>query len=224
MTAAVKPVDTSGRRFPQWLVLIVASIIGIIAFTVVLTVVLSAINGFTLEVSLAVATQQTANALSLGAIYALVALGYTMVYGIIELINFAHGDVFMIGAFVAMTFLTTGFQTNAELGPTVALIFLVGLAALLGWGLISGLGIKRAMPRLLALGLVILSVAGFWLVHAITVPGLLAAAMEDLFALVAGGRLRAVAGGDYPLSEARRAHEDLRARRTVGKLTLDPSR
>ena len=70
MTAAVKPVDTSGRRFPQWLVLIVASIIGIIAFAVVLTVVLSAINGFTLEVSLAVATQQTANALSLAAMLA----------------------------------------------------------------------------------------------------------------------------------------------------------
>ena len=45
---------------------------------------------------------QFVNALTLGAIYALVALGYTMVYGIIELINFAHGDVFMVGSFVAM--------------------------------------------------------------------------------------------------------------------------
>ena len=43
--------------------------------------------------------QQTVNALSIGAIYALIALGYTMVYGIIELINFAHGDMFMLGAF-----------------------------------------------------------------------------------------------------------------------------
>src|SRR4051812_7934163 len=47
------------------------------------------------------AAQQVANALSIGAIYALIALGYTMVYGIIELINFAHGDVFMVGAFIA---------------------------------------------------------------------------------------------------------------------------
>src|SRR5262249_9525953 len=47
-----------------------------------------------------VAVQQTINALSIGAIYALIALGYTMVYGIIELINFAHGDVFMVGAFL----------------------------------------------------------------------------------------------------------------------------
>jgi branched-chain amino acid transport system permease protein len=52
------------------------------------------------------ALQQTVNALSIGAIYALVALGYTMVYGIIELINFAHGDVFMVGAFASMWLLT----------------------------------------------------------------------------------------------------------------------
>ena len=50
---------------------------------------------------LSVAIQQTVNALSIGAIYALIALGYTMVYGIIELINFAHGDVFMVGAFLS---------------------------------------------------------------------------------------------------------------------------
>jgi branched-chain amino acid transport system permease protein len=54
-----------------------------------------------------VAVQQTINALSIGAIYALIALGYTMVYGIIELINFAHGDVFMVGAFLSM-FVTLG--------------------------------------------------------------------------------------------------------------------
>ena len=50
--------------------------------------------------------QQFQNFLTLGAIYALVALGYTMVYGIIELINFAHGDVFMAGAFVSMWIMT----------------------------------------------------------------------------------------------------------------------
>jgi branched-chain amino acid transport system permease protein len=48
------------------------------------------------------ALKQVFNALTIGAIYALVALGYTMVYGIIELINFAHGDVFMLGAFVSL--------------------------------------------------------------------------------------------------------------------------
>ncbi len=50
--------------------------------------------------------QQFQNFLTLGAIYALVALGYTMVYGIIELINFAHGDVFMVGAFVSMSIMS----------------------------------------------------------------------------------------------------------------------
>lgn len=44
--------------------------------------------------------QQLVNGISLGSIYALIALGYTMVYGIIKLINFAHGDVFMIGSFI----------------------------------------------------------------------------------------------------------------------------
>jgi len=67
------------------------------------------------------------------------------------------------------------------------------------------------------------TVAGMWLAHALGVPGLLPGAMADLFALVQAGRLRAVAGGEYPLSQARRAHEDLRERRTVGKVVLDPA-
>jgi branched-chain amino acid transport system permease protein len=53
------------------------------------------------------AQDQYINALTIGAIYALIALGYTMVYGIIELINFAHGDVFMCGSFVSWWLLTT---------------------------------------------------------------------------------------------------------------------
>ncbi|TCS83158.1 branched-chain amino acid ABC transporter permease [Tepidibacillus fermentans] len=47
-------------------------------------------------------TQQLINGISVGSIYALIALGYTMVYGIIKLINFAHGDIFMVGAFVGL--------------------------------------------------------------------------------------------------------------------------
>jgi len=56
--------------------------------------------------------QQLINGLSLGSIYALIALGYTMVYGIIQLINFAHGEIYMVGAYVGyacMTFLGLGF-------------------------------------------------------------------------------------------------------------------
>ena len=48
--------------------------------------------------------QQTINGLTRGAVFALIALGYTMVYGIIELINFAHGDVFMLGLFISLAF------------------------------------------------------------------------------------------------------------------------
>ena len=58
--------------------------------------------------------QQIINGLSLGSIYALLALGYTMVYGIIKLINFAHGDIYMLGAFwgyYAINYLHFGFVT-----------------------------------------------------------------------------------------------------------------
>src|SRR5438874_11520844 len=57
-----------------------------------------------LEFSGLVLIQQLINGISRGSVYALIALGYTMVYGIIELINFAHGDVFMLGTFTAISF------------------------------------------------------------------------------------------------------------------------
>ena len=44
--------------------------------------------------------QQLINGISLGSIYALIALGYTMIYGILKLINFAHGDIYMLGAYI----------------------------------------------------------------------------------------------------------------------------
>ncbi|MBL4876039.1 MAG: branched-chain amino acid ABC transporter permease LivH, partial [Cohaesibacteraceae bacterium] len=46
--------------------------------------------------------QQLINGLTLGSIYGLIAIGYTMVYGIIGMINFAHGDIFMVGSFIAL--------------------------------------------------------------------------------------------------------------------------
>lgn len=70
--------------------------------------------------------QQIINGISLGSIYALIALGYTMVYGIIKLINFAHGDVFMIGAFVgfyAITALGLGFFPALLLAMLVCATF-----------------------------------------------------------------------------------------------------
>jgi NADPH2:quinone reductase len=67
-----------------------------------------------------------------------------------------------------------------------------------------------------------LSVTGFWLSPALAVPGMFAPALTELFQLVADGRIRPIVGGEYPLAESRRAHEDLLARRTTGKLILRP--
>jgi branched-chain amino acid transport system permease protein len=79
---------------------------------------------------LTLVAQQTVNALTIGAIYALIALGYTMVYGIIELINFAHGDVFMMGSFVAYSLIIRlGFSgpvgNPIELAGVLLLVFVV---------------------------------------------------------------------------------------------------
>jgi branched-chain amino acid transport system permease protein len=93
--------------------------------------------------------QQFANALTIGAIYALVALGYTMVYGIIELINFAHGEVFMVGAFVSMYTLTNAFGARgAAADPLSLAIVLVAtfLVAMVVMGVI-GVLIERFAYR-----------------------------------------------------------------------------
>jgi len=68
------------------------------------------------------------------------------------------------------------------------------------------------------------SVIGFWLAHLLARPDLLGPMIKDLFAAIAAGELTVTIGEVYPLSEAKRAHEDLIARRTSGKLLLDPSK
>lgn len=69
------------------------------------------------------------------------------------------------------------------------------------------------------------AVAGMWLPHAFTLPGnVYRNALDELFELAQAGQIRAVAGDEYALSEARAAHEALRARSTMGKLLLDPRR
>ena len=71
--------------------------------------------------------QQVVNGLSLGSIYALIALGYTMVYSIIKLINFAHGDIYMLGAYIGFAVVTIG-----GLGFFPALIIAMVLCAVIG--------------------------------------------------------------------------------------------
>ncbi|MEU4608617.1 zinc-binding dehydrogenase [Kribbella sp. NPDC023972] len=68
------------------------------------------------------------------------------------------------------------------------------------------------------------TIAGFWLADCFREPALLGDPLAELFDLTASGKLRPIVGGEYALSDVATAHEDLRARRTVGKLVLDPTR
>ena len=91
--------------------------------------------------------QQLANGFTLGSIYALIALGYTMVYGVIQLINFAHGEIFMVGAYLALSVL---LALGISQPPSGLLIFcILGAAvatAMVGCGLL-GLAIERVAYR-----------------------------------------------------------------------------
>jgi branched-chain amino acid transport system permease protein len=74
--------------------------------------------------------QQCVNGLTIGALFALIALGYTMVYGIIGLINFAHGDLFMLGSFLALALLGSAFQlTSADAGTAMSAIAIAAALA-----------------------------------------------------------------------------------------------
>jgi branched-chain amino acid transport system permease protein len=73
--------------------------------------------------------QQILNGLVLGSIYALIALGYTMVYGIMGLINFAHGEVVMIGAMVCITVVSTLMHSGVDL-PGWAIVLIGTLVAI----------------------------------------------------------------------------------------------
>ncbi len=98
--------------------------------------------------------QHCLNGLALGSIYALIALGYTMVYGILKLINFAHGDVYMIGAFMGY-YVTRkfGFDQNPTIGSALVVLFAsMAICAALGF-LIERIAYRplRKAPRINAL-------------------------------------------------------------------------
>ncbi|WP_230532496.1 branched-chain amino acid ABC transporter permease [Microvirga roseola] len=81
--------------------------------------------------------QQLINGLTLGSIYGLIAIGYTMVFGIIGMVNFAHGDVFMVSAFIALIFfviLTTWLGISSALvALLIVLVLAMALTSLWGW-------------------------------------------------------------------------------------------
>ncbi len=75
--------------------------------------------------------QHTINGLALGSIYALVALGYTMVFGVLQLINFAHGDIFMVGSFIglyAIRYVVPGMEPSLMTAMIVIVIAMIGSA------------------------------------------------------------------------------------------------
>ncbi|HOW47638.1 MAG TPA: high-affinity branched-chain amino acid ABC transporter permease LivH [Rubrivivax sp.] len=99
--------------------------------------------------------QQLFNGLSLGAIYALIAIGYTMVYGIIGMINFAHGEIYMIGGYVGLVTLSAiGVQSGLPIWLVILLMLLVAVLVTGAYGFsVEQLAYKplRGSPRLIPL-------------------------------------------------------------------------
>src|SRR5207249_9401529 len=116
--------------------------------------------------------------LTRGSLYGLVALGYTLVYGILELINFAHGDVFMIGGMISATIALQGFGISAQESPAIGILIgamLVSLVgAMIGCGLLNVViervaykplrGAPRLAPLITAIGMsfILENVAIIW--------------------------------------------------------------
>ena len=91
---------------------------------------------------------------------------------------------------------------------------------LVTYGISGGEGNRVHTRKLMARSV---SLVGFWLFDALDRPEMVAPALADLYARAARGELRAVVGATYPLADAARAQEDIAARRTTGKVLLDPT-
>jgi branched-chain amino acid transport system permease protein len=90
-----------------------------------------------MENFLAQLPQQLVNGLTLGAVYALIALGYSMVYGVLRLLNFAHGDVYMVGAFIGYFVMVALIpDTGPIIMPVLVILFML-MTAMLGCGLLG---------------------------------------------------------------------------------------
>ena len=121
-----------------------------------------------MQAMLGTIVQQTFNALTIGAIYALIALGYTMVYGVLRMINFAHGEMFMLGAYAAFMVLAMMLPDIGAAGAlALSVAFAVAVFAIGGVGvLIERLAYKplrnstRLAPMLSSLGVSLFLVTG----------------------------------------------------------------
>ena len=126
----------------------------------------------------------------------------------------------------ALTEANGGEPVDVVLEMAGGRIFDECLKALAPFGRLVAYGISSREPNRVSSGSLMRrsqAVVGFWLMHLLPRPDLLREPLADLFDRAARGDLRAVVGGTYPMSEVRRAHEDLAARTTTGKLLLDPA-
>ena len=126
----------------------------------------------------------------------------------------------------ALTDANQGAPVDIVLEMVGGTTFDASLAALAPFGRLVTFGMaSRTPPAPIDAGALLQrsrAVIGFWLVHCLGRPGMVAEPMAEMLAMVAAGELTPIVGATYPLADARRAHEDLRARRSTGKLVLDP--
>ena len=120
-----------------------------------------------------------------------------------------------------------GKKVNIVLEMAGGKVFDQSVQALAPFGRLVTFGMaSRSMPEPINPGALMgtsRAVIGFWLVHCMARPDrMIAPQLAELFELMQSGTIKAVVGGGYPLSEAKRAHEDLRGRKTTGKVFLDP--
>jgi NADPH2:quinone reductase len=118
-----------------------------------------------------------------------------------------------------------GRKTDIVLEMTGGPVFDASLAALAPFGRLVTYGMASRTPPTPVQAAQLMgrsrAVVGFWLMHCLGRPGMYREPMAELLAMVAAGRLVPRVGGVYPLSEAARAHQELRSRQTFGKLVLD---
>ena len=120
-----------------------------------------------------------------------------------------------------------GRPVDVVLEMTGGPVFDASLAALAPFGRLAVFGMaSRTPPTPVEAGALMgrsRTVAGFWLAHCFSRPEMLRGPLTELFAMVADGSVRVLSAGRYRLEDARRAHEDMLARRTTGKVVLDVS-
>lgn len=91
--------------------------------------------------------QQIVIGLTIGSIYSLIALGYTMVYGILELVNFAHGEIFMIGSYIGLMVLMLCFSSGLQTAVPVLLLLLLAFVVAMVVSALFGMAIERLAYR-----------------------------------------------------------------------------